>query len=128
MFLRPSRQVRQLLPVAKESGKVVLKVCVQARYHDAEPEEEPRAIRTRLSLAQAGQGEPCLLLFFLSTPGRFLKMPCRASSWEFFFIRRAPAASESVLRNAGHRIFPAAEYAHGRRCAFSAWEHFNEEF
>lgn len=78
------------------------------------------------ALLRAGQGEPCLLLFFLSTPGRFLKMPCRASSWEFFFIRRAPAASESVLRNAGHRIFPAAEYAHGRRCAFSAWEHFNK--
>ena len=56
MFLRPSRQVRQLLPVAKESGKVVLKVCVQAREHDAEPEEEPRAIRTRLSLAQGRAG------------------------------------------------------------------------
>ena len=56
MFLRPSRQVRQLLPVAKESRKVVLEDCVQAREHDAEPEEEPRAIRTRLSLAQGRAG------------------------------------------------------------------------
>ena len=72
------------------------------------------------ALLRAGQGEPCLLLFSLSRiPGRFFEKAMVGLLPGSFF------SSDVLLRplkmsSAMPVLFPAAEYAHGRRCAFSA--------
>ena len=105
MFLRPSRQVRQLLPVAKESGNA------EGNTYTTQPCSGP------------GRGAASAFIFFLSLEDSrafFLKKPWSGFFPGVFFIRRAPAASENVLRNAG-------TFSGGRICARSAVCFFQRE-
>ena len=72
------------------------------------------------ALLRAGQGEPRLLLFFLSRGLQvfFEKTMVGLLPGSFF-------SSDVLLRplktsSAMPVLFPVAEYAHGRRCAFAA--------